>query len=164
MSFVDAQTGWAATPVMLGATIDGAENWAMLILPTGIADIAAISLIAPRQGLLLDSAGVLYATSDNSLSWRKAGQLPLGNITISTLSYPTAAMRFQGSERGMVVVSSIVEGAGQVVAFVTTDGGASWSQGVVPAPFGVPYLSRDGRFLTMLTPPYTVTVIGYNGD
>jgi photosystem II stability/assembly factor-like uncharacterized protein len=163
MSFVDAQTGWAATPTILGSTTDGAASWTTLSLPAGADSIASISLFAPGQGFLLDVSGRLYATTDNAGTWTQAGQLPLGSITIASLSYPLAAMRFQDASRGMVVIAAIIDGAGQVAAFQTVDGGVSWSQEAVPVTYGAPYLSRDGHFLTMLTPPYTVTVVKYNG-
>jgi photosystem II stability/assembly factor-like uncharacterized protein len=164
MSFADAQSGWAATPTLLGSTTDGAASWATLSLPAGADSLASISLIAPGQGFLLDVSGRVYATSDNAATWTEAGQLPMGDLTIGSLSYPLAAMRFQDAVHGMVVIAAIVDGAGQVVAFQTTDGGASWTQETVPATYGAPFLSRNGRYLTLLTPPYTVTVIKYNGE
>jgi len=48
-----------------------------------------------------------------------------------------------------------------VTAFHTADGGATWTQETVPAPYGALYLSRDGRTLTVLTPPAAVTVWEY---
>ncbi len=164
MSFADRETGWAATPSMLGSTPDGGATWTALALPAGAKGLAAISLVTPGQGFLLDVSGRLFATADEAATWTSAGQLPLGGLAIGSLSYPLAAMRFQDGLRGMVVVSAIVEGAGQVTAYQTTDGGATWTQESVPVPYGAPYLSRDGRFLTMLTPPYTVTVVSYNGE
>jgi photosystem II stability/assembly factor-like uncharacterized protein len=161
LSFVDAQTGWAATPTLLGTTADGGQTWAAAALPDGVASIAALSLFVPGEGYLLDISGALYRTGDNGATWSPAGQLPLGNVTIEAKSYAVAAMRFQDANAGMVVVSAIVDGAGLVTAFHTADGGATWTQETVPASYGALYLSRDGRYLTVLTPPTAVTVWEY---
>ncbi|MEZ0395319.1 MAG: YCF48-related protein [Anaerolineales bacterium] len=161
LSFADAQTGWAATPTLLGATADGGQSWRELTLPEGVTGIAALSMFAPGEGFLLDVSGALYATNDDGATWSLAGRLPLGEITIETKSYPTAAMRFQNASSGMVVLAAIVGGAGQVTAFHTADGGATWTQENTPAPYGALYLSRDGRYLTVLTPPSAITVWEY---
>lgn len=164
LSFLDAQSGWAATPTLLGVTSDGGATWDTPGLPQGAGPIAAIALYAPGQGYLLDTSGSLFATDDNGLSWTLAGGPLPGGITISSLSYQTAALRFQDSGRGMLVIAAIVDGAGQVLAYQTTDGGQTWAQETIPATYGAPYLSRDGRYLTLLTPPYKVTLMKYNGD
>jgi photosystem II stability/assembly factor-like uncharacterized protein len=164
MSFIDPQTGWAATPASLGVTADRGASWATPQLPEGIGALASISLFAPGQGFILDVDGGLYATQDNGAIWSLAGRLPLDGNPIASLSYPLAAMRFRDADRGMVVVSAIIDGAGQVSAYQTVDGGVTWTQEAIPTTYGAPYLSRDGRFLTMLTPPYTVNLIRYNGE
>ena len=160
-SFVDAQTGWIATPTLLGTTADGGATWAEAALPDGVTSIAALSLFAPGEGTLLDVSGALYLTNDNAATWSAAGQLPLGEIPLEVKSYPLAAMRFQDAGNGMVVVAAIVDGTGLVTAFHTVDGGATWTQETVPAPYGALYLSRDARYLTVLTPPTAVTVWEY---
>ncbi|MBN2386910.1 MAG: hypothetical protein JXB85_07810 [Anaerolineales bacterium] len=164
MSFSDARTGWAATPSMLGTTTDGARSWTQAGLPDGVSSVAAISQYAPGEGFVLDVSGSLYATLNDTASWTLVGQLPLDGITIEAKSYPLAAMRFQNARQGMVIVSALVDGAGVVTAFHTVDGGATWTRETALARYGALFLSRDGRYLTVLTPPTSLTVLEYRGE
>ena len=163
LSFFDSQTGWAASPIVLGTTEDGSVTWTTANLPEGVTSIAAISLVTFGEGYLLDVSGRLHMTNDNGLTWNQVGALPLGDISIDTKNYPQAAMQFQDANQGVVIVSAIVNGAGQVIAFHTVDGGRTWTQEAVPARFGIPFVSQDGRFLTVLTPPSNLTILQYNG-
>src|SRR5512146_3271532 len=44
LSFLDARTGWAAAPELLGTTTDAGTTWNTLALPKDIKDMAAIAL------------------------------------------------------------------------------------------------------------------------
>ena len=148
-------------------TADGAASWTEESLPDGIDKLAAISLVAPGVGYILDVTGKVYATADNAASWSEAGTLPLGAITIAAMNYPVAAMRFQPNGHGMVVVSTLSGGSPQVFAFLTSDGGGTWTQELVPAPYGLPFISRDGHFVTLMyliTMPHKATVLKFNGE
>jgi photosystem II stability/assembly factor-like uncharacterized protein len=164
LSFVNKKIGWAATPVLLGTTNDGGKTWITATLPQGIGRIEATSLFAPGQGFLLDAAGKLYATQDNGLTWSQPGGIPLGNATFVKSNSPSAAMRFSDAGHGMAVVAVMVGDKRQVIAFHTADGGLTWSQEVVPAPYGIPYLSHDGQFLTLFNPQGKAYLLKYSGE
>jgi photosystem II stability/assembly factor-like uncharacterized protein len=163
ISFTDAQVGWAATAAELGTTADAGAAWNKVNLPDGVETIAAISLFAPEQGYLLDVAGKLYSTTDNVQTWASAGELPLDGIKIDSKNYPVVAMRFFDAAQGMIVITAVVEGKGQVTAFRTQDGGKTWTKEIIPAGYGIPYISRDGKTLTLFSPPYKATVLQYHG-
>jgi len=164
ISFADKQAGWAGTAAKLGTTVDGAATWNEATLPEGLDLIAAISQFAPGQGYLLDVAGKLYFTTDNAKSWTSVGELPLDNIKIDSKNYPVTAMRFSDTPQGMVVITAVVDGKAQVTAFRTRDGGQTWTKEIVPAGYGIPYISRDGKTLTLFSPPYKAVVLQYHGQ
>jgi len=60
ISFLDAETGWAASSKQLWMTTDGSQTWAKITLPEGVKDFAAIALRTARDGYLLDKTGALF--------------------------------------------------------------------------------------------------------
>lgn len=164
LSFSDDQVGWAATAAKLGTTADAGMTWNEAILPDGVDTIAAISQFAPEQGYLLDVTGKLYSTADNAQTWTSVGELPLDNIEIQSMNYPVTAMRFFDTTQGMVVIAAIVDGKAQVTAFRTRDAGQTWTKEIVLEGYGIPYLSRDGKTLTLFSLPYKATVLQYHGE
>ena len=163
LSFLDAQTGWAATPYQLGATTDGGMTWTEIAPPEGIQDIAAIELRTATEGYLLDNAGVLYVTQDGGESWssRRAFELEESGGLLMTLSTPVAAMRFFDADHGVIVLSLTGGGESKVLAMRTADGGQTWEQENVPAESGALYLTRDGTTLTLYDPAAGITVLRY---
>jgi photosystem II stability/assembly factor-like uncharacterized protein len=151
---VDSEAAWYLSPARLEATTDGGTTWEKVNLPAGVLPgrILAISLRAPKEGYVLDSAGDLYTTLDGGQSWSsqnlglkerygEMGPLPSGGIA-------PAAMRFFDADHGIIVMS-LVGGGSKVVALRTADGGRTWVEESVPAEFGTAYLTHDGRFLTI---------------
>ena len=163
LSFLDAKTGWAATSTTLAATSDGAATWTEPALPEGMGRIAAITLFAPGSGCLLAQSGALYCTQDDGKTWNPAGAPPLDNLTIAKMNSPVAAMRFKDSNHGIIIIPAAAGGESQVVAFHTSDGGASWTQETVTTTFGFPVISHDGRILTLFCLPSRILVLQYNG-
>jgi photosystem II stability/assembly factor-like uncharacterized protein len=168
LSFLDTQTGWVANVGKLSLTTDGGETWTELTLPDSLAEIAAISLLASSEGYVLDYDGNLYVTVDGGESWstQTLGLEKLGELKLVPPSdLASAAMRFFDAEHGVVVLSLIGGGESKVLALRTADGGQTWQEENVPAEIGVPYLTRDGKFLTLysLLDP-DVTVLRYIGD
>jgi photosystem II stability/assembly factor-like uncharacterized protein len=151
LSFLDGETGWAATPHQLGATGDGGESWREVVLPGTIGDIAAIALRAPDDGYVLDAGGGLYATADGGETWL-AGSLGLEpDQMLLTSTAPMAALRFIDPERGIAVIQE--SGAeGRTWSLLTADAGATWQWVPIPeAPGQTPlFLSPDGTMLTLL--------------
>jgi photosystem II stability/assembly factor-like uncharacterized protein len=164
LSFLDSKTGWAATSAKLASTTDGASTWTELALPKDAGKIAAISLYAAGKGYFLDNSGNLFSTEDNGQTWNPAVPLPLGELTIASLNPPVAAMRFQNANRGVVIISAVVSGTGQVAAFQTYDGGKTWKRQPVTDSFCFPVLSHDGGILTLYSLPTNVLVLQYAGN
>jgi photosystem II stability/assembly factor-like uncharacterized protein len=164
LSFLDSKIGWAATSAKLVSTTDGASTWTDLALPKDAGQIAAISLYAAGKGCLLDNSGKLFSTEDNGQTWNPAGPLPLGDLAIAAMNPPTAAMRFQNANRGVVIIPALVGGTGQVAAFQTYDGGRTWKRQPVAESFGYPVLSHDGTFLTLYSLPTKVLILQYTGN
>jgi photosystem II stability/assembly factor-like uncharacterized protein len=71
LSFLDAHTGWAAAPQLLGVTTNGGSIWNKLALPKGIKDVAAIALRTATEGYLLDTTGTVFVTTDGGLTWKR---------------------------------------------------------------------------------------------
>jgi photosystem II stability/assembly factor-like uncharacterized protein len=148
MSFLDAATGWAASPNKLGTTSDGGRTWTELSLPDGIQKITAIDLRSPSTGYLLDSAGNLFTTQDGGKTW-SAGSLGLGSGESLYLdTAPPSAMRFVSTQQAVVVYTTKDL---QLWSAWTSDGGKTWQReqleklGALLAIF----LSRDGKILTI---------------
>jgi photosystem II stability/assembly factor-like uncharacterized protein len=150
LSFLDAKTGWIATADKLKATTDGGASWTGVALPKGVWRIAGIALRTPTSGYLLDTNGVLHITHNGGRSWFSRS-LGLDEEPSNVLLYPSgAAIRFFDSSHGMVVLGLVGGEEGKIAAMHTSDGGRTWRSEDVPAEFGVPYLTRDGLFLTVV--------------
>ncbi len=164
LSFLDAQTGWAATSIRLATTADGAASLTDGIIPEGADRIAAISLFEIGNGYLLAQSGDLFFTADNGQTWKAAGALPLKDIAIADKNPPVAAMRFTDAGHGVIIIPSAGGGSSQVTAFHTTDGGATWTQEIVTGVFGFPVVAHDGKTLTLYTITSKILVYQYNGS
>jgi hypothetical protein len=162
ISFLDAQTGWAASPNNLWATTDGAQTWEEITLPEDITAIGGISLRTVSSGRLLDSAGILYATQDGGASW-SSQTLGLDKDILINPSSLYVAIRFFDADHGVIVLS-LAGGGGNLLALRTADGGQTWEREPVPAKMGTLHLSHDGTILTILDTRNDVTVLRYRGD
>jgi photosystem II stability/assembly factor-like uncharacterized protein len=151
ISFVDDQTGWAATTELPNywVTTDGGQTWMKMPTPAGAGKTTAILLRTANHGYLLDDAGVLYTTTDGGQSW-SAQSLGLDeqNLTIFVLT-PSAAIRFFDADHGLIVLSVKGEEKNEVLALRTTDGGQTWTQESVRASIGQLLLTHDGTILTV---------------
>jgi photosystem II stability/assembly factor-like uncharacterized protein len=171
VSSADDKTVWYLSPSKLEATADGGTTWEEVTLPEAVypRDVLAISLRTPQGGYILDSTGALYVTSDGGETWSsqtlgladKYGDMepmPPGSVA-------PVAIRFFDAEHGLIVLSLVGGGRSKVVALRTADGGQTWAEEVVPAEIGVPYLTHDGRFLTIHSFFNTgkITVLRYAG-
>jgi photosystem II stability/assembly factor-like uncharacterized protein len=171
VSFADAKTGWLFGALKLKATKDGGGTWEEVVLPedTRITKIAGISLRAAGAGYIVTSDAVLHATQDGGKSW---SSLPLGlegyeGMMLLPTDLPSAAIRFFDADNGLVVLSLVGGGKSIVVGLRTTDGGETWTDEVVlSGDAGIPYLTHDGKFLTLTSflKNNQVTVLEYQGD
>jgi photosystem II stability/assembly factor-like uncharacterized protein len=152
LSFLDARTGWAATPDELGMTADGGTTWTDVLLPKDAQDIVAIDLRAATDGYVLDSAGNLFITPDGGRTWsfRSLGPVERDSKQLFDLEVPTAAMRFFDADHGLVVLSLVGGGERETLTMQTADGGRTWREKHVADQFGAIHLTHDGRFLTIV--------------
>ncbi len=153
VAFADANTGWLGSGNKVQATSDGGATWQELVLPGEVNKVAAISLRTRSDGYLVDANGVLHITRDGGKTWSSRslgldapnilgfGSGPFVNET------PQAAVRFLDANRGVVILG--LSGKTNLIALRTADGGQSWKEENLPAELGTPYLSRDGKFLSV---------------
>ena len=165
VAFADIKTGWIGTGDKFKKTADGGTIWEELTLPKGVTAVAATALRTPKDGYLLDIKGNLHITKDGGETWISQS-LGLDNPKI--LDYasgpfvnatPQAAVRFFDADNGLVVLG--LSGETNMVALRTSDGGKTWKKESVPGGLGKPYLSRDGKFLTLNLMGKGVTVLEY---
>lgn len=150
LSFLDDEIGWATSMSELAATIDGGSNWQEIELPEEIGKIAAISLRTPEDGYILDFDRTLYITDDGGERWSaKKLELEDSDLELIDMNVPSAAIRFMDNEHGAVIMSLAGGGRGELLALHTSDGGETWEHDVVPVGVGLPYLSHDGKYLTV---------------
>lgn len=153
LAFADAKTGWVGSGSKFKTTTDGGATWNDLTLPRGVTAVAAISLRTPMDGYLIDKNGVLYITQDGGKTWASRS-LGLTDPVIQGFGSgawinetPEAAVRFTDANNGLVVLG--LSGNDNMIALRTADGGKTWKKESVPAKTGKPFISRDGKFLTI---------------
>jgi len=162
-SFGGAVGAWVG-PASFTST-DGGATWKELALPKDIAKVAAISLRTPTEGYVVDANGMLYITKDGGKSW-SSHSLGLSSPNIMGFSSgpfinetPQAAVRFQDANHGVVILG--LSGKSNLIALRTADGGKTWKEETIPAEPGTPYLSRDGKFLTVNQWGKGLTILKY---
>jgi photosystem II stability/assembly factor-like uncharacterized protein len=165
LSFADAKTGWFGFGTKFQMTADGGATWKDLALPKEVNNVAAISLRTPKDGYVLDKNGVLHTTKDGGTTWSsKSLGLDAPNIMgfVSggfVNEIPQAAVRFFDAKHGLVVLG--LSGKTNLIALRTADGGKTWKEESLPAGPGAPYISRDGKFLTVNLWGNGVTLLKY---
>jgi hypothetical protein len=153
LSFINPDTGWIASPDLLGATYDGGKSWQEVTLPDGISKILAIDLYAQDKGVILNDKGELYFTQDNGSTWqKKILNIDVENYYFQTDICPTIGMRFSDSQTGMIVVCQ-QKPEKSWVSLVITDGSVTEKVLVTTTDdmsiFSSVFLSRDTKYLTL---------------
>lgn len=171
ISAIDTKTAWVVSPTQLVVTHDGGVTRETLALPGDLLTkhVAAISFRSQTDGYILDAAGKLYSTTDGGKTWEDMLSLDLsqyGELELRVNNgQPYAALRFFDADHGLVILSLAGGGASKVVALRTTDGGQTWNEQTIEAPYSTLYLTRDGKYLTTVS-AFTnrdVTVFRYTG-
>jgi photosystem II stability/assembly factor-like uncharacterized protein len=164
-SFLGETTGWLANSHIFGTTSDSGATWTLHSIPETAKEVATIDTYSSGEGYLLDQQGALFFTLDDGEHWRQAGTLDLSGIVLPPSAYQLAAMRFSDQEHGLIVVSSSPYGKPTpVMAFHTSDGGASWISETVPVLAGPVYLARTGGYLTVITANGQLTLLRYKQE
>lgn len=190
ISAIDARTAWVVLPEQFIVTHDGGVTREALVLPGNrwANQIAAVSFRSQTDGYILDAAGRLYVTADGGRTWETMPPLDFSQYGSMKLlvnnGQPYAALRFFDADHGLMIVSlagrgasfgadhglTILTGRGasMVIALQTADGGQTWNEHSIRAPYGTPYLSHDGKYLTMVS-AFTnagreVTIFRYIGE
>ena len=165
LSFADAKTGAFGFGNKFQMTMDGGATWKELALPEAVSKVAAISLRTSNDGYLVDDKGILYITQDGGKTW-SSQSLGLDNPGIMGFAsgqfineIPQAAVRFVDANHGLVVLG--LSGKTSMIALRTTDGGKTWKEENLPAKPGTPYISNDGKFLTVNKWGEGITLLKY---
>ena len=150
MSFLDARTGWAASPYRLQATADGGTTWTGVARPPAMDDIAAVALRTAADGYVLDKEGALFVTADGGQSWRVLSLGLKSGERLMSGQMPMAVMRSFDARRGLVIFDL---SDGTVWSALTLDGGQTWQRAEIPDLRGRSYyyrlfLAHDGQLLT----------------
>jgi len=165
LSFADAKTGLFGFGNKFQMTTDGGATWKELALPEAVSKVAAISLRTPVDGYLVDDKGVLHITQDGGKAWasRSLGLDNPGIMGFVSQGFvnetPQAAVRFVDASHGLVVLG--LSGKTSMIALRTTDGGKTWKEESLPAKLGTPYISNDGKFLTLNKWGEGITLLKY---
>ena len=166
VSFLDDKTGWAANDSELTSIDNGGATVTAIKLPSGLSGtIAAINLRTAADGYVLDSGGTVWITADGGKTWTSK-PLGLTGDVVSPSGTPQAAMRFSDATHG-VVVARLAGDAPKLVAFRTSDGGATWQTEQVGLNFAhgndvtSVYLAHDGVSLTVLDTHRGITLLKY---
>ncbi len=154
VAFGDENTGWFGFGDKFQMTADGGATWKDLVLPANVSKVAAVSLRTSKDGYLMDDKGILYVTKDGGNTW-SSQSLGLENPAILGFvsggfvnETPQAAIRFTNADKGLIVLG--LNGKAGMIAMRTADGGKTWKEESLPVKFfGVPYISRDGKFVTV---------------
>lgn len=171
ISAIDANTAFVVSPSDLIITHDGGVTRQPLPLPGDLQtdQVAAISFRSETDGYILDADGQLHVTADGGKTWEDMPSPDIsqyGELELRTnKGQPYAAVRFFDANHGLLVLSLAGGGASRTVALQTTDGGQTWSEQTIEAPYSTLYLSRDGKFLTVV-PAFTnneVIIFQYTG-
>jgi photosystem II stability/assembly factor-like uncharacterized protein len=162
LSFLDAKTGWAASPSNLTSTTDGGLTWHDIVLAPDMSAILNISLRAPGQGYLMDKMGSLFGTRDGGQTWTKISS-SFGSamnfqefVGLAPESAPNMTFRFLDDKNAIAVFRQRVYSPDNtatitMIASATHDGGLTWIRELLPEVDGnyLVYLSRDGKYLTL---------------
>ena len=154
VAFADENTGCLGFGNKFEMTTDGGKTWTGLSLPEDVSRVAAISFLSPTDVYMIDDKGILYITNDGCKTW-SSKSLGIDNHGIMGFvtdgfvnEIPRAALRFTDAEHGVAVIG--LSGKASMVAMYTADGGKTWKQESLPVKLsGAPYISRDGRFVTI---------------
>ncbi|NLO10673.1 MAG: hypothetical protein GX129_12525 [Clostridiales bacterium] len=146
ISAVDKDNIFIGSRISLGRSDDGGVTWKEIEIPDGCDSIVGMFFMTPEIGYLLNLDGTLYITNDSCKTWLTQ-TIDLQGEKIAYTKMPSAAINFQDVDHGMIVFATM---SFKVFCIRTEDGGNTWDKIDMPKVYCfTPYISRDGRFLTL---------------
>lgn len=150
LSILDTNNIYIGAKRNLGVSKDGGATWTVLDLPegcnTGRNMITGMFFLTPEIGYLLSSDNTLYKTIDSCKSWTSQ-VIDLGGEKIASTNMPSVAINFQDEDHGMLVIALA---SYTLRCLKTENAGSSWESVEMPIVTCFnPYLSRDGKYLTL---------------
>lgn len=147
VSVIDKKNIFLGAPQALAVSKDGGKTWKEIDVPKDCRKIVGTFFFNPQIGYVLGKDGTLYKTTDSCKTWTTQKVDLKGEKIMLEFSMPTTAINFQNENDGMIVLGTQSH---QMLCLKTSDGGKSWETINMPkAPGLSPYLTRDGKFLTI---------------
>lgn len=146
MSIADKNNIYIGSNKSLGISTDQGMTWQELDIPDGCNNIVGMYFMTPDIGYLLNTDGSLFITKDACETWTKQA-IDLSGEKIAYSKMPSVAINFQDEDHGMIIYSTM---SYKVYCIRTEDGGKTWEIVAMPkVKCFAPYISRDGRYLTL---------------
>lgn len=146
ISAVDKDNIFIGSRISLGRSEDGGVTWKEIEIPDGCDNIVGMFFMTTEIGYLLNLDGTLYITNDSCKTW-STQTIDLQGEKIANTKMPSAAINFQDVDHGMIVFATK---SFKVFCLRTEDGGNTWENIDMPkVKCFAPYISRDGRLLTL---------------
>lgn len=146
LSVIDHENIYIGAPEKLGVTNDAGKTWNDIEVPQECEEIAGMFFLTSKIGYLLSLDGILFKTTDSCVTWTK---LPI-NLSweeIKEMPMSAAAINFRDENNGIIVLAVK---SNESIYLKTIDGGKTWESTKIPEALGqAPYLSRDGKYLTL---------------
>lgn len=146
ISVIDTNNMYIGDMKSLGVSSDGGATWKEIQVPENCSKIVGMFFLTPETGYLFNEDGTLYKTKDACATWTTE-TIDLMGEKIPDSMMPSVTISFQDDDHGMIVY---VTKSYQLVCIKTEDGGSTWQSISIPkGTCFTPYLSRDGKYLTL---------------
>ncbi len=146
VSFIDENTGIAASRNVFGITNDGAETWNYFELQSD-KDIICIKMETADRFFYVDSSLTLYITEDGGNSWTSSAlNLPDGDNYVPAKKYIEITVDGENS----YTVYCIQKGTFLLKSYSTNDGFATYTENAMPLlKVSGNYIHVEGNYLTL---------------
>lgn len=146
LSVIDQKKMYIGAPKSFGVTTDGGKTWKELALPKDCKIIAGMNFMNEKTGYILSMDGNLFKTNDSCKTWTKQPVNLFGEM-INKSAMSAVAINFKDENNGTIVFATK---SYKMLCITTKDGGANWENVPMPKVNGMaPYLSKDGKYLTV---------------
>jgi Uncharacterized protein related to plant photosystem II stability/assembly factor len=154
LSIVDSKNMFVGASRALAVSNDRGNTWTELTLPDKSNKIIGMFFLDAKIGFILSSDGILYKTVDCGANWTSQ-TIDLGGEILANYTMPAAAINFQDEKNGMIILTTKTF---KHLCYKTKDG-STWESVEMPKTNGqAPYLSRDGKYLTLSAATKKITL------